>query len=199
MDDARRVPEGTEPTGIMDPAVNTAGGNAIQLPILPASPPYSSVVKKGRKRQHLADKVTSQPHPKPRLNSTRREKKSGVVGTSACGIRVVKTKLVSVFASRFSPDVDSGELTSYLKDKLHRDVTCEKIDSVQKRYNSFKITAECEKVEEMYQPELWPEGIFVRRFYEARKTVDLKTLGVARSNNVSEAGASAAVKVGLLS
>lgn len=51
----------------------------------------------------------------------------------------------------------------------------------------------------MYEPELWPEGIFVRRFFEARKTVDLKTLGVARSNdNVSEAGASAAVKVGLL-
>lgn len=209
VDDARRVPVGTEPTVIepgrtpgviMDPAVNTAVGNAIHLPILPASPPYSSVVKKGRQRQHLADKVTSQPRHKPRLNSTRREKKSGVVGTGVCGsIRVVKTKLVSVFASRFSPDVDSEELTCYLKGKLQRDVTCQKIDSVQKRYNSFKITAECAKVEEMYEPELWPEGIFVRRFFEARKTVDLKTLGVARSNdNVSEAGASAAVKVGLL-
>lgn len=85
---------------------------------------------------------------------------------------MVKAKMVSVFASRFSPDVDSEALTCYLKDKLHRDVTCQKIDSVQKRYNSFKITAECKKVDEMYEPELWPEGIFVRHFYEARKTVD---------------------------
>lgn len=75
-------------------------------------------------------------------------------------------------------------------------MTCQKIDSVQKRYNSFKITAECEKFEEMYDPEIWPEGIFVRRFYEARRTVDLKTLGMARSNNESEAGASAAVNAG---
>ncbi len=37
--------------------------------------------------------------PKPRLN-TRRDKRSGVVGTSAGGnIRTVKTKLVSVFAT----------------------------------------------------------------------------------------------------
>lgn len=60
------------------------------------------------------------------------------------------------------------------------------------RNDITKITAECEKVEEMYVPELWPEGIFVLRFCEARKSVDLKTLMVARSNHVSEAGANAA-------
>lgn len=76
-------------------------------------------------------------------------------------------------------------------------MTCQKIDSVQKRDNSFKITAECEKVDEMYVPELWPEGIFVRRFYEARKSVELKTVMVTRSNSVSGAEVNATGKNGL--
>lgn len=78
-------------------------------------------------------------------------------------------------------------------------MTCQKIDSVQRRYSSFKITAECEKVEEMYDPEVWPDGIYVRRFYEARKTVDIKTPGVARSSmpTASGAEASAAAEPGM--
>ena len=76
---------------------------------------------------------------------------------------------MSVFATKFSPDLDSETLTSYMRDKLGRDVTCQKIETVQSRFGSFKITAECKEVDEMYNPELWPEGTFVRRFYEARK------------------------------
>lgn len=195
VDSARMVPETLNP--ITDrPTASTADGIADKSPRLSASPTYSSVVRRGR-RQQQASRLT-QLQSKPRLNSARREKNSGIVGTSVCGsLRAIKTKLVSVFASRFSPDVDSETLTCYLKDKLHRDVTCQKIDSVQKRYSSFKITAECEKVEEMYDPEIWPDGIFVRRFYEARKTVDIKTPGVARSSAVSGAGASAAAEPGL--
>ena len=35
--------------------------------------------------------------------------------------------------------------------------------------SSFKITAVCREVGEMYEPQLWPEGTFVRRFFEVRK------------------------------
>lgn len=111
----------------------------------------------------------------------------------------MKTKLVSVFTTKFSPDVNSEALASYLKDNLHCDVTCEKIDSAQRRYNSFKVTAECNNVGEMYEPQLWPEGVFVRRFYEARKPVDIKTRFVAKTGCISDAGAIVAVKHGLSS
>ena len=104
------------------------------------------------------------------------EKKTGIVGTSAGGsIKVVKTKLVSVYGTKFSPGVNSEALASYPKDKLHCDVVCQKIDSAQRRYNSFKISAEYKNVGEMYEPQLWPEGVFVRRFYEAFKPVDINT------------------------
>lgn len=66
-------------------------------------------------------------------------------------IQVIKTKLLSVFATKFSPDLDSETLASFSKDKLCPDVTCQKIDTAQSRFSSFKITSECNKVGEMYE------------------------------------------------
>lgn len=135
-----------------------------------ATPPWNLVQGKrsnNRRKQVLENASVK---PKPRLNPHKGKKTAGIVGTGTGGdIRVIKSKLVSVFATKFSPDLDSETLTSYMKDKLGRDVTCQKIEAVQSRFSYFKITAECKEVDEMYNPELWPEGTFVRRFYEARK------------------------------
>lgn len=70
---------------------------------------------------------------------------------------MVKTKLVSVFASKFTPDLDARTLSEYLKEKLGREVICQKIDTAHSRYSSFKVSAECNEVSEMYDSKLWPE------------------------------------------
>ncbi|KAJ8389659.1 hypothetical protein AAFF_G00115350 [Aldrovandia affinis] len=44
-----------------------------------------------------------------------------------------------------------------------------KIETAQSRFSSFCVTAECNDVAEMYDPQLWPAGSFVRRFYEPRR------------------------------
>lgn len=41
--------------------------------------------------------------------------------------------------------------------------------TTQNHYSYFKITAECDKVGDIYEPQLWPDGVFVRRFYEVCK------------------------------
>ncbi|CAL8397666.1 unnamed protein product [Boreogadus saida] len=123
--------------------------------VVTVSPKWTRVVKEGHRLKHATGKS---PMPK---------KTSGIVGTGAGGsIQAVTTKSVSVFATRFSPDLEPDSLASYLKEKLGRDVTCEKIDTVQTRFSSFKITAVCREVGEMYEPQLWPEGTFVRHFFE---------------------------------
>ena len=95
-----------------------------------------------------------------------------IVGTSLVStIRTVKTKLVSVFATKFAPELDAETLSVYLKEKLDREVTCVKIDNDRSRFGSFKVTAECDNIGDMYSPELWPEGAFVRRYYEPRKAM----------------------------
>ncbi len=109
----------------------------------------------------------------------RRRGQVSVIGMGAVStIKVVKTKLVSVFATRFSPDLDASTLSNYLKAKLNRDVTCLKIDNTRSWFSSFKVTAECNDITEMYSPELWPDGALVRRYYEPRKASTQRPIGV---------------------
>lgn len=58
---------------------------------------------------------------------------------------------------------------------------------MQSRYSSFKVTAECNEVTEMYDPALWPEGAFVRRFYQMRKTKPSAGTGVTVTHGVAVA------------
>ncbi|KAK7903927.1 hypothetical protein WMY93_016534 [Mugilogobius chulae] len=46
---------------------------------------------------------------------------------------------------------------------------CERIATGNTRCSSFKVSVECEDVSEVYNPELWPEGSLVRRYYEPRR------------------------------
>lgn len=104
------------------------------------------------------------------MNPPREKKNYVIVGTGAVkNIHAVTTKLVSVFVTKLAPDLDSETLVKYLKEQLSRDVTCQKIGTEYTHYSSFKVTAECKEVAEMYAPQLWPEGTYVRRFYENRK------------------------------
>ncbi len=123
---------------------------------------WDSTTMQARRLKYVSENGNAQPN--PRANQFKGKKKPSIIlGTCAGGsIQVVKTKLVSVFATRFSPDLDSETLANYLKDKLQREVICQKMDTTQNRYSSFKVTAECDKVGDMYEPQLWPDGVFVR-------------------------------------
>lgn len=96
-------------------------------------------------------------------------KKTGIIGTSNfmiyTNILAVKTKMVKIFATKFDLSVDANTLSEYLKPKLGREVTCRKIEATQSRFSSFCISAECNDVAELYDPQLWPAGSFVRRYY----------------------------------
>ncbi len=50
-------------------------------------------------------------------------------------------------------------------------------------YSSFKLCVECSDIAKMYNPELWPEGSIVWRYYEPHKagvmgaSTEIPTLG----------------------
>lgn len=77
--------------------------------------------------------------------------------------------MVSVCATKFDPNLDANTLSVYLKEKLVREVNCLKIELTRSRFSSFCVTAECNNVAEMYDPQLWPAGSFVRRYFEPRQ------------------------------
>lgn len=60
-------------------------------------------------------------------------------------------------------------LSDKLSEKCGRAVSRNRIGNQNGRYSSFKVSAECHDVGEMYNPELWPDGAFGRRYYELRR------------------------------
>lgn len=145
----------------------------------PQSPKWTQVVKKSRRA--TTEDTAAEPRNLAPGQVKRARLTKPIVGTGTMGnIRTVKTKLVSVFASRFSPELDEATLALYLKEKLGRDVTCNKLDTVHNRFSSFKVCAECNDVKEMYDPDVWPEGALVRRFYEPRRVGNTRAVPGAR-------------------
>lgn len=159
--------------------VGTEGGSAMAnhttasavptdlAPVFPNSPPWNRVVSEGKRRKKPAP-GSRKPSIDSKLHKPIR-KKPGIVGTGTTTIQAVQTKMVSVFATRFDPNLEADTLSDYLKSKLGRPVECRKIETLHGRFSSFQVTAECKEVAEMYDTELWPTGSFVRRFYEARQ------------------------------
>lgn len=100
-------------------------------------------------------KLTPQARPAPsRGKREQRKRLPGIIGTGAeSRISVITTKRVSIFATRFSPDVDAETLRSYQSEKLaNKSVACRKIESHGSRYGSFHVTADCKEVADMYSP-----------------------------------------------
>lgn len=136
------------------------------------SPRWSTIVKNGKPasgRQKAKAGISTAPGGHTSTTVRKRSGPPPIIGTGTVStIKTVKTKIVNVFATKFSPDLDADTLADYLQSKLNRIVTCQKIDNARSRVGSFKVSAECMNVAEMYNPELWPEGALIRRFYEPR-------------------------------
>ncbi len=85
-------------------------------------------------------------------------------------ISTVKTKLINVFATRFLTDLEADTLMEFPHQKLKVAVTYHKIVTERKRFSSLQVTAECEDLTVMYDPEIWPTGAYVRMYYEPRRS-----------------------------
>lgn len=145
---------------------NAAGGNgevlamdvatsACDNPVgaVAKSPKWSLVVKQGRAQRINTEGPSALL--KQRARKPARRMVKPIIGTAAQGnIKVVRTKLVSVFATKFLPDLETETLSGYLSEQLGRDVNCQRIVTMSNRYSLFKVCAECNEVAELDKPEL---------------------------------------------
>ena len=172
-DTAPEVQVGTGPAcqeeiGLLNTATSTG---CHTQPQTPHGLQWNTVVRDGKKKTPRNAAAQSK-HRVNQAHSKRELKKTGITGTGTnSNIQVVTSKLVSVFATRFAPSLEADALCDYLKEKLNNTtVTCRRIESTNSRFGSFHVTSECDNVDVMYKPELWPAGTYVRRYYEARGT-----------------------------
>lgn len=94
---------------------------------LPKSPPWTKGVKKGigKPRKDQNKTVKSRNGESNEGASQRQCQNLAISSTSADNnIPVVKTKVVSVFATQFASNLDIDTLRSYLADKLGKPVIC---------------------------------------------------------------------------
>ena len=168
-------PVAAEGSDVTDVTVQetTASTSAVtsRSPCQAHSPAWTTIVKKAGRSKPAPGNSAVQHRPRLGKTSARLERnKTGIIGTGTAGnIKTITTKMVSVFVSKFDPNLDAITLSDYLKDKLDREVKCRKIETTLSRFSSFCVTAECDNVAEMYDPHLWPAGAFVRRYFEPRQ------------------------------
>lgn len=167
------------PIDVEWPALNLDPGG---LASVSRSPQWTKVVRVGRCVQELqCGAVHSGSSAAVSMWKKRHGNAMQVVGTWAMAdIETVRSKLVRVFATRFSPDLDPETLSTYLKAKLDHEAICQKIVTDHSRFASFKVSVECNKVCEIYTPELWLEWAHVRRFCEQRRAGSVRTNGAGR-------------------
>lgn len=110
------------------------------MSIQPPSPAWNIVMKEGRRKPQKPPKVAMQPIPGGMQTRLKRKRRMGIVGTgTVSNIPVIKTKLVSVFVTRFSPDLDGVTLRDYLTEKLHFSICNKNYSITSKKLQSFFV------------------------------------------------------------
>jgi hypothetical protein len=93
-----------------------------------------------------------------------------VVGTSPPteGSLAAAPRMLWLHISRLNKVVTADDVLNYVKTKLPNEkITCEKL-TTQFENTSFKIGADFKLLKTLNQPDFWPSGVIVRRFFHAR-------------------------------
>ena len=69
------------------------------------------------------------------------------------------------------------KIEGWLKRKLNIEYQCVEIPTKATYYKCFNINAICDDPEFFYSPDVWPDGIFVRKFYFQRENKGQRKVG----------------------
>lgn len=101
--------------------------------------------------------------------TNRRTKKNNIIycsGSKSSTLEVVpKIIFDHAFVSRFAPDVTVQQIENHLKYLKISDCQCVSLKTKYNSYASFKIKYPRLSREKIMDPESWPEGVFLNKFY----------------------------------
>ena len=110
--------------------------------------------------------------------TTKQKSSSGVVGTALDTNLTItdRKRLGKVFATRYGPNVDISCVKSDLEDKFKITTGTDHIVNVERviykydYYSFLKITCMCNDMLVLYNPYIWPNGIFVKCWIDHSKS-----------------------------
>ena len=94
--------------------------------------------------------------------------KKSVVGLQKSNVitAVKSVKRVSLFVSRLPPGTDDKAVEMYVKEQTGaEDVIATKLQTRYQAYQSYRLDVTNPTVDDVLNPEIWAEGLLIRRFY----------------------------------
>ena len=92
-----------------------------------------------------------------------------VIGTRGeSSVKARTGRYIAVFVSRILPDTTEEEMQEYVQETHNMPSKCTKLQTKYNDYSSFKVEVMSDNVSEVYNPEKWPVGAYIRRFYNGR-------------------------------
>ena len=97
--------------------------------------------------------------------------KRPVIGTRLHGntLKVSSGRFISIFVSRLDPSVSCDALSAYIHHVHSIDANCEKLITKYNTYASFKVNVTCNDMSTFLDPDKWPQGVYLRKFFNNKK------------------------------
>ena len=98
---------------------------------------------------------------------------------------VAALKRLSLFMSRLPPGTGEDAIKEYVKDQTGaQDVILIKLQTKYDSYESYRLDIVNPSCGDIFDPDLWAEGLVVRRFFTRRQTSDSERPTVAEARPV---------------
>ena len=93
-------------------------------------------------------------------------KTKAVIGTMGSSTVKAKTgRYVAVFVSRLLPETTAEDMEAFVQETHHLSSKCVKLEAKHQSCASFKVEVTCDNAPDIYDPEMWPVGAYIRRYY----------------------------------
>ena len=74
-------------------------------------------------------------------------------------------RYVAVFVSRLLPETTAEDMEAFVQEMRDLSSKCVKLETKHQSYASFKVEVTCDNVPDIYDPEKWPVGAYIRSYY----------------------------------
>lgn len=96
-------------------------------------------------------------------------KKWSITGSGSNNDIMATQRQIQLFVSRISPSTSIGDFTAMVKTEINEAV-CEKLTSkYPEKYSSFRVSINATSFEKAKDPNMWPDGSVVSKFFQSRQ------------------------------
>jgi hypothetical protein len=147
---------------------DNTGGNSQNKVQVPKELKDDDFILVERKRSKKPPTIPSNPIEKNKMRS------KPLIGSSTATSTLSSIpKNVHLHVSRLSPDTEAEKLQAYLRPFVISISSCEKLKSKRPEvYSSFRISLPASELEKVMDPQIWPQGISINRYFFPKRNSD---------------------------